>query len=285
MTTTVVETYPNGDKFEGQVGTDGMKSGWGKYSFANGKIYEGHWSNGKMNGWGEFVESDTKDRFVGEWEDANRKFGIYYYANGDMYQGGFEKSMKHGRGVIWENKMMYEAVYSRDKLVSKVPWKVKMVESPQRSASVSSHPHPHHPKNQSPPRHGHDMEAARERIEDLEVKNDAQETQILILAKEIKSLQMENAALKESKPRGAAAPVSRRGGTPTAPRSRSAGRPSGSTNRAATPKRGGGGGGGGPPDRTSSVVYKRKAAADSFEAMNANRLREEFRYYYNHFDD
>eukprot|EP00659_Diplonema_papillatum_P002027 gene2027-3102_t len=66
MTSSVVEMYPNGDKYEGQVGVDGTKHGWGKYTFANGKVYEGNWASGKMNGWGEFVESDTKDRFVGD---------------------------------------------------------------------------------------------------------------------------------------------------------------------------------------------------------------------------
>eukprot|EP00756_Hemistasia_phaeocysticola_P055856 Hpha_TRINITY_DN31852_c0_g1::TRINITY_DN31852_c0_g1_i1::g.30016::m.30016 len=121
--TTVVETYPNGDRYEGGLDGEGAKSGYGKYTFANGSIYEGKWKAGKMHGWGEFIESETKDRFVGEWEMANRKFGIYYYANGDLYQGGFDQSMKHGKGVIWENREMYEATYSRDKLLGKTAWR------------------------------------------------------------------------------------------------------------------------------------------------------------------
>ena len=294
MTTTVVESYPNGDKYEGQVSGDGVKSGWGKYTFANGKIYEGHWAVGKMNGWGEFTESDTNDRFVGEWEDANRKFGIYFYANGDMYQGGFERSMKHGKGVIWENKVMYEASYNRDKLLSKVPWKVRMNENSNAPIASTS------PVRQSPQRGGgaaaeRELAQAQARILELQERNDSQGTQLLIMTKEIQALQQENHLLQQH-PSGKSPPHERqprssirRTATPTRASSKAAGGPppfrSGpSTPRARSTGRSKGGTFGTPTSTKSglkSAIYKKKSPDGTFDTMGSSRLREEFRYYYN----
>ena len=331
-TTTVVETYPNGDKYEGQVGLDGVKAGWGKYTFANGKVYEGHWAQGKMNGWGEFMEGDTRDRFVGEWEEANRRFGIYFYANGDMYQGGFDKSMKHGRGVIWENKVMYEATYNRDKLISKVPWKSRMHDaspsasaSPARGAVVSSSPHRgggggggggggYNPQLEA------ELDAAQQRAEYLEEKCDAQETQLMLMTKELKAMQAENDALRggghggggggggasrsgsvagqrEGRPSVSRRASTARSGTPTGRassrgpnvRSGTGGMPPPARGRSAT---GGSSRQPGPSigpkrtDRTSTVIYKKGApGSQPFDRMSPSKLREEFRYYYNHFDE
>ncbi|KAJ9437148.1 hypothetical protein DIPPA_63174 [Diplonema papillatum] len=273
MTSSVVEMYPNGDKYEGQVGVDGTKHGWGKYTFANGKVYEGNWASGKMNGWGEFVESDTKDRFVGEWEDANRRFGIYFYANGDMYQGGFDESMKHGRSIIWENRVMYEATYCRDKLISKVPWKVRMAESPRRGQKYS-------PMRGNVEVHATSPEAQL-MIRDLEDKVEMQDTQLAVLAKEIKMLKAENEALHSgtspSSFRSRSRPASR-ATTPKPARARSGSRPRGPSEKLGMP----------PyfaPSRTASAaVYKKKRPPSTFDATNPTRLREEFRYYYNQSD-
>eukprot|EP00755_Sulcionema_specki_P024317 Sspe_Gene.80962::Locus_51467_Transcript_2_2_Confidence_0.800_Length_1090::g.80962::m.80962 len=295
--TSVVETYPNGDVYEGHIGQDGMKTGWGKYTFANGKVYEGHWKQGKMDGWGEFHESDTKDRFVGEWEAGNRKFGIYFYANGDMYQGGFEQSMKHGKGIIWENKEMYEALYDRDRLLGKVPWKRKMDEGLGGGSALQPlHSSPRH----SPRRAGggEELAAAQLRIAELQDLVSAQSTQIMVLTKEVQSLSVGGGGPVHSMPsdphepplRIPASPSSGMRGTrahpqhtdpiprnPTPTRGRAPSRgpvslrtrsgakePVASRRKAETPHK---------------VCFRKRNTGAGFDRMSESHLREQFRFY------
>eukprot|EP00997_Jenningsia_sp_PLL12_P007147 NODE_3757_length_735_cov_38.069971_g3160_i0.p1 GENE.NODE_3757_length_735_cov_38.069971_g3160_i0~~NODE_3757_length_735_cov_38.069971_g3160_i0.p1 ORF type:complete len:244 (+),score=69.18 NODE_3757_length_735_cov_38.069971_g3160_i0:92-733(+) len=103
-----------------------MKHGRGVYLFANGSQYKGNWFEGRMHGWGSFVEQATGDRFEGEWSYGERQFGTYYYANKDIYHGGFKNSMKQGRGVVWEKRVMYEAIYDQDICVDKRQWSTEV---------------------------------------------------------------------------------------------------------------------------------------------------------------
>ena len=118
------ETYPNGDSYSGEV-VDGVKSGRGTYTFANGSKFDGEWQDGKMSGWGTFLEASTGDNFEGEWERGMRRYGLYFYHSGDVYQGEFKNNMKNGRGVVWENRVMYEVMYDEDRLVNKVEFNTR----------------------------------------------------------------------------------------------------------------------------------------------------------------
>eukprot|EP01062_Namystynia_karyoxenos_P006009 TRINITY_DN1209_c0_g2_i1.p1 TRINITY_DN1209_c0_g2~~TRINITY_DN1209_c0_g2_i1.p1 ORF type:complete len:341 (+),score=107.66 TRINITY_DN1209_c0_g2_i1:110-1024(+) len=284
---TVIETYPNGDRYEGNIGADGTKCGWGKYTFANGSVYEGYWRAGKMDGWGEFIEAETQDRFVGEWEQANRRFGIYYYANGDLYQGGFDRSMKHGRGVIWENHEMYEAMYSRDRLLSKTPWRTTRDPDSGRSPPRSSGGGAEVAELQG------QLEAARRRCSDLEDTVAQQQTQLSVLTKELQAMQREvQHAGSPPAPRRASSgtrgrPAERQSaGGWGGPRGRSAG----AAGSAAAAERGAllrgeaherrvGHSPPAAPRQGSKVVYRTKRNP-TWNTMNENVLREQFRFYY-----
>lgn len=42
--------------------------GQGKFQFADGDIYDGHWVNDKANGYGTFFSKDGA-KYVGEWKE------------------------------------------------------------------------------------------------------------------------------------------------------------------------------------------------------------------------
>ena len=47
------------------------KHGFGKYSWADGRMYEGCWCNGKQHGEGKYYLPDGKMK-VGVWENGKR---------------------------------------------------------------------------------------------------------------------------------------------------------------------------------------------------------------------
>jgi hypothetical protein len=157
----VHDKYANGDEFVGEVrieppppsaGPDSrpriVKHGLGTYRFASGSQYDGEWANGRMHGWGIFVEHASGDRYEGYWEDGQRTMGLYAFGNGDVYQGCFDGSLKHGRGIAWEDRQMYEVVYNRDVLVSKKTFATQReptfvgdgCRAPATAPPVSTHP-------------------------------------------------------------------------------------------------------------------------------------------------
>lgn len=122
----VVEAYSCGDRYDGTVAMDAsgkkVKQGFGRYQFQNGSYYEGDWDNGTMHGKGRFVEAATGDRFEGTWSRGRRVSGVYFFANGDLYVGGFDHDtghLKHGRCVVVEEMVPYDAVYHNDKMVQR----------------------------------------------------------------------------------------------------------------------------------------------------------------------
>lgn len=127
----VHDKYANGDEYRGEVvlvrepGAHEprvLKHGVGTYRFANGAAYSGEWNCGRMHGWGEFSDGTSGDYYEGNWYNGQRDVGRYYFSNGDVYEGKFVDNLKDGRGVVWEQQRMYEVVYRRDSLVSKIPF-------------------------------------------------------------------------------------------------------------------------------------------------------------------
>lgn len=55
----------------------------GKYTYANGDVYEGQWKNGKKDGKGK---------------DGYKVIGTMNYANGDKYDGQWKDDKKSGLG-------------------------------------------------------------------------------------------------------------------------------------------------------------------------------------------
>jgi hypothetical protein len=123
----VQEQYQGGDSYEGTaVRRNGVaiKEGSGRYQFGNGSVYEGQWHKGAMHGKGVFFEAETGDRFEGQWSYGRRVKGVYYFPNGDLFIGAFDVetgNKKHGRCVLVDDLVPYDAEYHDDVLVWKEP--------------------------------------------------------------------------------------------------------------------------------------------------------------------
>lgn len=90
--------YNNGDRYIGTL-TDAYKqNGYGKYSFANGIVYEGAFVDGKYAGLG-VMKWPNGDSYIGEWQDNTQHgYGIYTYANGKMEAGNYNYGeLKNGQ--------------------------------------------------------------------------------------------------------------------------------------------------------------------------------------------
>eukprot|EP00667_Euglena_gracilis_P012534 EG_transcript_12871 len=117
------EGLANGDSFSGYA-VDGQRHGPGLYRYANGSEYEGDWADGVIQGWGVMTDVETEEQFKGYWWAGERRFGILVTRGGEVYQGGFCRNKRHGRGVLWEKRLMYEVVYNMDVCLQKHLWSI-----------------------------------------------------------------------------------------------------------------------------------------------------------------
>jgi hypothetical protein len=63
-------TWEDGRSYEGQY-IDDKKEGYGVYIWPDGRKYEGMWANGKQHGEGKFFNTKGKSK-KGLWEDGER---------------------------------------------------------------------------------------------------------------------------------------------------------------------------------------------------------------------
>jgi hypothetical protein len=85
---------------EGYVGErkDGKMHGKGKYTYADGNVYEGKWKDDKMHGNGKYAFADG-NVYKGESKDDKKHGkGKYIFANGNVYDGEWKDDKKHGKG-------------------------------------------------------------------------------------------------------------------------------------------------------------------------------------------
>ena len=63
-------TFADGKTYEGQYFND-KKHGYGIFSWLNSKRYEGWWTDGKQDGYGILYDGTTKKLF-GQWKDGQK---------------------------------------------------------------------------------------------------------------------------------------------------------------------------------------------------------------------
>lgn len=75
---------------------DGLRHGFGKFTWSNGDTYSGLWQGDKRHGQGSYVWHDGS-KYKGNYSHGIRSgYGIYYYTNGTIYEGTWQNNLKHG---------------------------------------------------------------------------------------------------------------------------------------------------------------------------------------------
>eukprot|EP01036_Dinobryon_divergens_P033388 gene33388-43165_t len=102
--------------YEGQRNTAGQMHGEGKYTYADGNIYEGAFVEDKKQGKGKYTYTSGAT-YEGDFaQDTKHGQGKYTYASGNIYEGAFLADKKHGRGkVAYANGDAYEGEWAEDK--------------------------------------------------------------------------------------------------------------------------------------------------------------------------
>jgi serine/threonine protein kinase len=88
---------------------NGIRSGEGIYSWANGDRYDGRWENGKTNGYGTLTLA-TGVVYSGIWTDDKSEPGIFTvnYPNKEKYIGTLNDGEPSGRGTYtWPDGSLY----------------------------------------------------------------------------------------------------------------------------------------------------------------------------------
>ena len=96
---------------------NGLKSGQGSYTWADGDKYEGEWKDDKKHGHGTKTWT-SGSKYVGEWkDDKEHGQGIFTYAEGDKYEGEVKDGNKHGQGTYtWTDGDKYEGEWKDDQI-------------------------------------------------------------------------------------------------------------------------------------------------------------------------
>ena len=102
-----------GDNYDGRC-QNGLREGYGKYSYLAGQIYEGEWKDDMFNGQGKFIIPNI---FVydGEWKEGfNDGKGKITATNGYVYDGYFKKGFYDGWGKLTlPNGYVYEGDFKK----------------------------------------------------------------------------------------------------------------------------------------------------------------------------
>ena len=110
-------TWPDGRVYEGDWLQD-KRTGKGKMTWPDGSIYEGDWLDGEMNGKGKFTFASGRI-YEGDFTDNqyNGK-GKFISPDGEIYEGLYQNNKRQGTGIlITVDGKCYSQIYSQDKLL------------------------------------------------------------------------------------------------------------------------------------------------------------------------
>ena len=115
--------YPDGSRYIGNV-VNLVREGTGKLTTRDGRVYEGTWSNGLMNGRGKVILPDTGDTmgstYTGELKNnVAHGDGVIRFRNGDSYYGDWENGQYHGQGSLYLDGQRFHGQFEHGKYVPK----------------------------------------------------------------------------------------------------------------------------------------------------------------------
>lgn len=110
------DTRKSGAMYRGQISADTARpDGMGIKIFPNNSVFEGHFDDGKINGWGRGITS-RGEIYQGPFEnDVMQGEGLFQWPDGRLYYGKFDGGKKHGPGIyMWANGQTYVGDFKYD---------------------------------------------------------------------------------------------------------------------------------------------------------------------------
>ena len=109
--------WADGTYYEGNFEND-LLSGGGSLQWRDGRSYDGEWLNNKMHGRGTFTWPGGKS-YVGEYRnDKKEGHGTYYWNEEKYYSGQWNNNKQHGEGIFYLKGTSFEVMYRFGKLIS-----------------------------------------------------------------------------------------------------------------------------------------------------------------------
>ena len=114
--------HPNDPKnvsvYEGDINIKNQKHGFGRLTTVK-SVFLGEWRNDQFTGWGRETRRSGKvleGKYINGVVEGK---GILKNAKGNTYIGDFSNSKRHGKGVLDTHKVHYEGEFKNDKLSGK----------------------------------------------------------------------------------------------------------------------------------------------------------------------
>ena len=114
--------HPNDPKnvsvYEGDINIKNQKHGFGRLTTVK-SVFLGEWRNDQFTGWGRETRRSGKvleGKYINGFVEGK---GILKNAKGNTYIGDFLNSKRHGKGVLDTHKVHYEGEFKNDKLSGK----------------------------------------------------------------------------------------------------------------------------------------------------------------------
>jgi hypothetical protein len=84
--------------YEGFVADDGQVDKLGCFAFADGDVYEGHFLDGEMHGFGAYSWGHDKSSYFGKWDNNQQSgCGVKFFANGSVEFGEWKEDQYLGQ--------------------------------------------------------------------------------------------------------------------------------------------------------------------------------------------
>ncbi|CCW66327.1 unnamed protein product [Phytomonas sp. Hart1] len=91
-------------------------SGYGEYTYYDGRVYRGHWRDGLFEGNGVYI-CRSGSRYEGGWSAGYENGrGTKFFFNGDIYIGDWVKGRRHGYGIYKSPFFHYEGSWAYDNM-------------------------------------------------------------------------------------------------------------------------------------------------------------------------